>query len=67
MTRLVGTSASAILAYSKECNAIVERCNKEVMRHVRALVFEINKRNAWEIYRPLAQRIINSEIRHQIA
>ena len=66
MTRLIGTSASAILAYSKECNAIVERCNKEVMRHVRALVFEINKRNAWEIYLPLAQRIINSEIHSRI-
>jgi hypothetical protein len=59
---LVGTSASSILAYSKEENAIVERCNKEVMRHVRALVYEVNKRNAWEIYLPLAQRIINSEV-----
>jgi hypothetical protein len=59
---LVGASATSILAYSKEENAIVERCNKEVMTHVRALVFEINKRNAWEIYLPLAQRIIYSEV-----
>jgi hypothetical protein len=60
--KLLGTHSATILAYSKEENAIVERCNKEVMRHLRALVFEINKRNAWRIYLPIAQRIINSEI-----
>jgi hypothetical protein len=60
--KLIGTTSAAILAYSKEENAIVERCNKEVMRHLQAMVFEINKRNAWKTYLPLAQRIINSEI-----
>ena len=64
--KLVGTSSAAILAYSKEENAIVERCNKEVMRHIQAMVFEINKRNAWDTYLPLAQRIINSEIHSRI-
>ena len=59
---LLGTNSAMILAYSKEENAIVERCNKEVMRHLRALVFEINKRSAWSIYLPLVQRIINSEV-----
>ncbi len=60
--KLIGTTSAAILAYSKEENAIVERCNKEVMRHLQAMVFEINKQNAWKIYLPLAQRIINSEV-----
>ena len=64
--KLIGTTSAAILAYSKEENAIVERCNKEVMRHLQAMVFEINKRNAWKIYIPLAQRIINSEIHSRI-
>ena len=39
--KLIGTTSAAILAYSKEENAIVERCNKEVMRHLRAMTFEI--------------------------
>ena len=56
----------SILAYSKEENAIVERCNKEVMRHIRAMVFEINKRDAWSMFLPLAQRIINSEVHSRI-
>ena len=64
--KLTGTLAGSVLAYSKEENAIVERCNKEVMRHIRAMVFEINKRDAWSIYVPLAQRIINSEIHSRI-
>ena len=60
--KLLGTSQATILAYSKEENAIVERCNKEAMRHIRAMVFEINKKASWKIHTPLAQRIINSEV-----
>ena len=64
--KITGTNVGSILAYSKEENAIVERCNKEVMRHIRAMVFEINKRDAWSIFLPLAQRIINSEVHSRI-
>jgi hypothetical protein len=59
---LLGPHTGTILAYSKEENAIVERCNKEVMRHLRALVFEANKHTMWPQYLPLAKRIINSEV-----
>jgi hypothetical protein len=38
---LVGCQHTICLAYSKEENSIVERANKEVMRHLRALVYEI--------------------------
>ena len=37
---LIGVSQTLTLAYSKEENAIVERCNKEINRHLRALAFE---------------------------
>ena len=33
--KITGTNMDSILAYSKEENAIVERCNKEVMRHIK--------------------------------
>ena len=64
--KLLGTSQAAILAHSKEENAIVERCNKETMRHINAMVFEVNKRNSWKIHIPLAQRIINSEVHSRL-
>jgi hypothetical protein len=63
LVTLLGTEANAILAHSKEENAIVERVNKEVMRHLRALVYEISKqRDEWPYLVPLPQRICNSEI-----
>ena len=64
--KLLGTSQAAILAHSKEENAIVERCNKETMRHINAMIFEVNKRNSWKIHIPLAQRIINSEVHSRL-
>ena len=39
----VGVEHELTLAYSKEENAIVERFNKEVNRHLRALTFEMKK------------------------
>ena len=64
--KLLGTSQAAILAHSKEENAIVERCNKETMRHINAMIFEVNKRSSWKIHIPLAQRIINSEVHSRL-
>ena len=37
---LIGVSHTLTLAYSKQENAIVERYNKEIDRHLRALTFE---------------------------
>ena len=32
------------------------------MRYLRAMIFEIHKREVWPYYIPLAQRIINTEV-----
>ena len=53
---------STTIAYSKEENALVERVNKEVMRHLRALVFEIQNYDNWDRYLPIVQRIINTTV-----
>ena len=50
------------MAYSKEENAIVERSNKEVMRHLRAIIFDDKIIDEWEDSLPLVQRIINSKV-----
>jgi len=50
------------LAYSKEENAIVERANKEVMRHLRAIVFHHRSQRKWSKRQlPFVMRIMNSE------
>jgi hypothetical protein len=58
----VGPEHVRTMAYSKEENAIVERVNKEVMRHLRAIIFEKRIKNKWSLVYPLVQSIINSEV-----
>lgn len=60
--RLIGTEHATILAYSKEENAIVERANKEVNRHLRAMLYDLNVFHAWSTCLPFIQRIINSSV-----
>jgi hypothetical protein len=49
-------------AASKEENAIVERANKEVNRHLRAFVFDIASSVRWSFGLSMIQRIINTTI-----
>lgn len=63
-TRLVGTDHHFTMAYSKEENSIVERANKEVMRHLRNIIFDLRIIKSWSLYLPLVQRILNASI-HQ--
>lgn len=59
---MVGTTHNLTLAYSSEENAIVERCNKEVNRHITAYTFD---RATTENYReilPFVQRILNTTV-----
>jgi len=66
LLRLVGTQHTLTLAYSKEENAIVERANKETLRHLRALVFNTGTNTDWSIRLPLVARIINSTVHNAI-
>ena len=60
LTKLMGVDQQFTQAYSHEENALVERANKEVMRHLRAIVYERKIKEEWYLYLPLVQRIMNS-------
>lgn len=47
-------------AYSKEMNGLVERQNKEILRHLRNIIFDQRIGNKWSKYTPLVQRVLNS-------
>mgnify|MGYP000847459154 CR=1 FL=1 len=49
-------------AYSKEENGLVERANKEVLRHLRAFIADNKVLEKWSEYLPLIQRIMNTTI-----
>ncbi len=56
------------LAYSMEQNAIVERANKEVMRHLTAIIFDRRVSGVWSSeYLPLVQRIMNAKVHDTIS
>ena len=60
LVKMIGLQHVTILAYSKEENSIVERINKEIMRHLRALVYEISENENIEELLPNVQKIINA-------
>ena len=57
---LVGVEHELTLAYSKEENAIVERFNKEINRHLRALTFDNLSLDNYKQSLPFVQRILNA-------
>jgi hypothetical protein len=62
LLNMLGIDQEKTVAYSKEENAIVERANKEVMRHLRAIVFERKTYDTWSMdFLPLVQRIMNAQ------
>ena len=59
---LCGTPHNLTLAYSKQVNAIVERVNKEVNKHLRGFVFDKQTLEGYAKSIPFVQRIINSSV-----
>ena len=62
LANLLGSTNEFTTAYSSEENGIVERANKEVLRHLRALVFETRVKDKWSFKDlPIIQRIFNTQ------
>ena len=59
---LCGTPHNLTLAYSKQENAIVERVNEEVNRHLRGSVFDKQTLEGYAKSIPFVQHIINSSV-----
>jgi hypothetical protein len=51
------------LPYSKEENSLVERANKEVMRHLRNILFQFNETTQWEHHLGTIMKIMNHQKR----
>ena len=54
------------LAERPQANGMVERQGGEVMRHLRALVFDAATKALWSLMLPLVQRILNKTYRQSI-
>jgi len=60
ITLLCGMKHSSATAYSSEENGIVERANQEVLRHLRALLYDSRVHDKWSFEQlPLVQLIMS--------
>ena len=61
LTLLMGSEKLESFPYSHQENSIVERANKEVIRHLRAILFDRHLQHGdWSTYVKLVQRIMNA-------
>ena len=63
---LAGIEQCLTLAYSKEENAIGERFNKEINRHLRASTFDNLSLGDYRESLPFVQRILNANHSHRL-
>ena len=66
LLELIGTDHQVTLAHSKQENGIIERSNKEILRHLKAIIYERSVVSTWNKFLPLVQRIINSTVHESI-
>ena len=59
LTTHLGVQHVKITPYSHEENGMVERANKEVLRHLRAYCFDNSINESWPAALPYVQRILN--------
>jgi hypothetical protein len=60
LAELLGVELKKTIAYSHEENGISERANKEVLRHLRAILFDKDIHDSWSTCLPLVKRILNA-------
>ena len=63
---ILGTEHIRTVAHSHQENAIVERVNKEILRHLRALVFDDKTHVKWSQDLVFVQRILNTTVHESI-
>jgi mRNA-degrading endonuclease RelE of RelBE toxin-antitoxin system len=64
--RLTGVHYSNTMAYSHQENGIVERANREVLRHVRNIMYERNVMEKWHQNLPMVMRLMNSTVHESL-
>jgi len=62
LTKKLGVEHNLTKAYSKQQNGMVERVNREILEHLRGLIFDKRVQNKWSRYLPIVQRYINTSV-----
>ena len=57
-----GITRNFTTPHSHEENGIVERANREILRHIRSILFDKGLYDDWDMAIPAVQRIMNSQV-----
>lgn len=60
LLRLLNIDATYGAAYRPQSQGVVERSNRETVKHLRAMVVALKKGTSWSSYLPLVQRVCNA-------
>ena len=60
LAKKLGADHHLTKAYSKQQNGMVERVNREILEHLRGLIFDKRVQTKWSRYLPIVQRYINT-------
>ena len=59
--KLTGIERIRTIPHSHEENGLVERANREILRHIRSILFDRGIHMEWNMAVPMVQRILNSQ------
>jgi transposase InsO family protein len=59
---VLGFDHLVVIPYHPQANSLVERRMKEIMIHLRALIYEKRIKSEWSHFLPLVQRIMNYSV-----
>ena len=66
LLHFAGTERYAAIPYRPQSNGLIERVNREILRHARFIVHERRVKDTWSAYLPLVQRILNASFHSSI-
>jgi hypothetical protein len=64
--QISGIAHLTSIPYSKEENGIVERQNKEVNRHIRNILFDVQIIDSWSDFLIMTEKILNSSVKQPL-
>lgn len=62
LLKFIQSTHRLTLPYRPQANGVVERSNREILKHLRAIVFDNRLKSQWSSVLPMVQRIMNSQI-----
>ena len=62
LLKFIQSAHRLTLPYRPQANGVVERSNREILKHLRAIVFDNRLKSQWSSVLPMVQRIMNSQI-----